>query len=78
MVALVGLSDQLVDFAVGDLRQNAIAFADRQQDGVQHGVDAVHDLRVCALELLRLAAIGELSFLGSFRQARQFLLQALQ
>ena len=37
VVALVGLRNQLVDFAIGDLRQDAVAFADGQQDRVQHG-----------------------------------------
>ena len=78
MVALVGLGDQFVDLAVGDLRQNAVAFADGQQDGVQHGVDAADDLRIGALELLRLAAVGELAFLGRIGQPDQFLLQALK
>ena len=77
MVALVGLRDQFVDLAVGDLRQNAVAFADGQQDRIQHGVDAAHDLGIRALELLRLAAVGELPFLRSLDQPRQFLLQAL-
>ena len=78
MVALVGLGNQFVDLAVGDLGEDAVAFPDGQQDGIQHGVHAAHNLRVCALELLRLAAVGELPFLGSVGQAHQFLLQALQ
>ncbi len=78
VIALVGLGDQLVDLAVGDLGQNAVAFADGQQDRVQHGVDAAHDLGIRALELFRLAALGELSFLRGVGQAHQFLLQALQ
>ena len=78
VVALVGLGNQLVDFSVGNLRQDAIAFAYRQQDGIQHGVHAAHNLGVSALELFRLSAIGELPFLRSFRQTHQFLLQTLQ
>ena len=78
VVALVGLGDQFVDLAVGDLRQDAVAFADRQQDGVQHGVHAAHDLGIGALELLGLAAFGELAFLRGLGQPHQFLLQALQ
>ena len=77
VVALVGLGDQFVDLAVGDLGQNAVAFADRQQDRVQHGVHAAHDLGIGALELLRLAALGELPLARSFGQAHQLLLQAL-
>jgi hypothetical protein len=69
VIALVGLANQLVDLAVGNLRENAVAFADGQQDRVQHGVDAAHDLRVRALELLRLAAVGELAFLAKPRSA---------
>ena len=41
-------------------------------------VDAAHDLGIRALELFRLAALGELAFLRGFDQTRQFLLQALQ
>jgi hypothetical protein len=76
VVALVGLRDQLVDLAARNLGQDAVAFADGQQDRVQHGVDAAHDLGVGALELLRLAAVGELAFLRGLDQPRQFLLQA--
>ena len=75
MIALVGLRDQLVDLAVRDLRQNAVAFADGQQNRVQHGVDAAHNLGIRALELLRLAALGELPFLRGLDQPRHFLLQ---
>ena len=78
MIALVGLGDQFVDLAVGDLRQDAVAFADGQQDRIQHGVHAAHDLGVGALELLGLAAFGQLPFLRGLGQPRQFLLQALQ
>ena len=63
VVALVGLRDQLIDLAGGDLRENAVAFRDRKQDRIQHGVHAQNDLGVCALELLRLAALAELAFL---------------
>ena len=77
MVAFVRLGDELIDFAVRDLGQNAIALADGQQNRIQHGVDAAHDLCVCALELLRFAAIRKLSFFGGFDQPRQLLLQSL-
>ena len=52
MIALVGLGDQLVDLAVGNLGQNAVAFADGQQNRIQHGVHAANDFGICALELL--------------------------
>ena len=54
VVALVGLGDQFVDLAARDLRQNAVAFADRQQDRIQHGIHAAHDLGISALELFGL------------------------
>ena len=76
VIALVGLGDQLVDLAVGDLRQNAVAFADGQQDRVQHGVHAANNFGKRALELLGLAAVGKLSFLRSLDQPRQFLCSA--
>ena len=66
MVALVGLRDQLVDLAVGDLRQDAVAFADGEKDGVEHLVDASNHLGISTLELLRLAAFGEQSISGCF------------
>ena len=77
VIALVGLGDQFVDLAVGDLRQNAIAFADGQQNRVQHGVDTAHDIGVSAAELVGLAALGELSVSRRVGQPHQFLLQAL-
>ncbi len=78
VVALVSRGNQFVDLAVGNLRQDAVALADGQKDGVQHGVDAAHDLGKCALELLRLAAVGELSLLGGINQPRHLPLQPLQ
>ena len=78
MIAFVGLRDQLVDFALGDLRQDAIAFADGNKNRIEHGVDAANDLGVGALELFRLAALGEPTFLRCLDQSHQFLLQALR
>ena len=59
VVALVGFGDQFVDLAVGDLGQNAVAFADRQQDGVEHLVHALENPAVIALVLARVGACGE-------------------
>ena len=78
VIALVGLGNQLVDLAVGNLNQDAIALGDGQKNRIEHGVDAAYDLRIRALELFRLAAIAELPFLGGIGQPHQFLLQALQ
>ena len=78
VVALIGLGNQLVDFAVGDLCENAIALTDRQQDRVQHVVDSTNNLRIGSFELLRLAAIRELTFARGFGQAQELLLQALK
>ena len=72
------MRNQFVDFACGDLRKDAVAFADGQQNRIQHGVHAAHDLCKRALELLRLAAIGKLAFLRSFNQPRHFSLQTLR
>ena len=44
---------------------------------IENGVYAAHDLGIGALELLVLAAFGELTSFGRFGQSRQFLLQAL-
>ncbi len=40
VVAFVSVGNQLVDFAARNLGEDTIAFPDRQQDRVQHGVDA--------------------------------------
>ena len=72
------MGNQLVDLAVRNLAKNAVAFGDGQQDRVQHGVDAAHNLGIGALELFRLAAIAELAFLGGVGQTHQLLLQTLQ
>ncbi len=78
VVALAGNLDLLPQVAATDQRQNAVAFADGQQDGVQHFVDAFHDARIGALELLGLAALRKLAFTRRLRQPPQFLLQPLQ
>ena len=78
MIAFVGLRNQLVDLAGGNLRENAVAFPDGQQNRVQHGVDAADNFGIRALELFRLAAIGKLAFLRGFGQPFQFFLQRLQ
>ena len=61
MIALVGLRDQLVDLAVGNLGQDAVAFTDWEEDGVEHGVDFSHEIAIAALEILGLAALAQLS-----------------
>ena len=77
VVALVGLRDQFVDLAVRDLGQNAIALADGQKNCVEHGVDTADNLRVRAVELLRLAAFGELPLFGRLGQPPHFFFQGL-
>ena len=67
VIALVGLGDQFVDLAVGDLRQDAIAFANRQQNRVQHGVDALHHLAMDAFKLFRPGALAQPPFLRGLR-----------
>ena len=69
MIALVGLRDQFVDLALGDLVEDAVALADRQQDGVEHLVGALDDLAVGARERAGVAALFELTLarvLGQF------------
>ena len=73
MVALVGLGNQFVDLAVGDLGQDAVAFANRQQDGVQHFVDALHDFAIDPVKLVGPAALGETAIPGRVHQAHDFL-----
>ena len=78
MVAAVGLADQLVDFAVRDLIEHAVALADRDQDGVEHLVDALDDLAVRALERRGVAALIELALAAELGQLAQFRLELLQ
>ncbi len=52
VIAPVGLSNQLIHFATGDLGKNAIAFTDRQQDGVEHFIDAQHHFAMNSGELV--------------------------
>ena len=60
MIALIGLGDQFVDLALGDLVEDAVALADRQQDGVEHFVGALDDLAIRAGERADIAALFEL------------------
>jgi hypothetical protein len=78
VIALVGLGYQLVDLAARDLGENAVTFADRQKDGIQHGIDSTDDVRIGAVEGLWFAAFGELPILGSVGEAEEFFLQTLQ
>ena len=58
--------------------RTAITLADRQQDGVQHLVDALDHVPICALECRGVAALLQLSLPAEFRQFRQFGLELLQ
>ena len=73
MIALVGLGDQFVDLAVGDLGQDAVAFADGQQDRIQHLVDALHHFAMDALKLVGLAALVETALARRLHQAQDLL-----
>ena len=77
MVALVGLGDQFVDLAFGDLRQNAVAFADRQQDGVQHFIHTLDQFAVRAIEQGGAPSLGQASLLGGIRQAHDLVQQGI-
>ena len=77
MIALVGLGDQLVDLALGDLVEDAVALADRQQDGVEHLVEASQKLRVFAAKGGDVCALAQLSVLRRLDQAQDLLLELL-
>ena len=77
VIALIGVCDQLVDLTVRNLGENAVTFADGQQNRIQHGVDAAYDVGVGAAELVGLAALGELPVLRGLGEAHQLLLEAL-
>ena len=55
------------------LCQDPVAFADRQQDRVQHLVDALQYFAVCATELLRPASLSEPTFAGCLDEAQDLL-----
>ena len=78
VVALESLGNQFVDFALGDLGDDASAFHHGNHDGVQSGIHTFDDLRVGALELPRIGAFGEPPFLRKIAHAQHFLLQILQ
>ena len=78
MITTVGLGNQLIDLAVGDLSKDAVAFSDGQEDGIEHFVDAPHDAGIGAGKLLRLATLTELAFMGGVGEPHHFLLQVLQ
>ena len=56
MIALAFDGDLFAQVAAADLPQDAVALADRQQDGVEHLVDALDDLTKDPLETIGLAA----------------------
>ena len=78
MVALVGLGDQFVDLAACDLTEDAVALADRQQDGVEHLVDALDDVGIAAFEARGIATLLQLALVAVFDQLGQFRLEPLQ
>ena len=78
MIAFIRGGDQFLDFAVRDLCQNAIAFRDGQQDGVQHFIQALDDFAVRPFELVSAAALVEAALPGGFHQPQDFLCYAAQ
>lgn len=65
MVAFVGLGDEFVDPAGGDLCKDAVAFSDGQQNRVEHGVHALHHLALDSFKLFRPGPFGQAAFLRS-------------
>ena len=78
VIALAGNFNLLSQVAAADLKENPVAFADGQQNGIEHFVDVRHDARKSALELFGLSAFREQSFTGCHGQFANFLLQPLQ
>ncbi len=77
VIAFINLRNQFVDLAVGDLREYPVAFPDRQQNRIQHGIHAAHDFGVRALKMFGFAALGELPVLGSLGQTPEFFFERL-
>ena len=76
VVAAVRLRDQFVDLACADLRQDAVALADWQQDRIEHRVHALDQLAVVAFELVYLPALAEAACARGFHQP-EYLLQQI-
>ncbi len=78
VIALVGLGDQFVDLSMRNLVEDAIAFADRQKNGVEHLIDAFEDLAIGALEGTHVAALFQHAFVAVFDQLAHFRMEFLQ
>ncbi len=77
VIALAGNLYLLPQISATDHGEDTIAFADRQQDRVEHLVDPGYDIRVSAAELIGLSAFGEFAVAGSYGQPGEFLDQSL-
>ena len=84
VVAFISMGNQFVDLAVGDLSQDAIAFTDGQQYGIQHGVYAAYNLRVRALQIawasrgLRVALPWKHQAIRSLTKSRRYRTHQIQ
>ena len=78
VIALASDFHAFPQIAATDQPQHAVTFADRDQDGVEHDVHAAQHLGVSALELIGLAAFGELALLGGVCQPLQLFLKSHQ
>ena len=75
VIAAVGLRDQFVDLTRTDLRQDAVALPDRQQDRIEHRVHALNQLAVVSFKLLYPPAFAEAACARGFHQPAYLLLQ---
>ena len=73
VVALVGLGDQFVDPAVRDLRQDAVSLADREENRVEHFVDALDHFALNTIELNYPASLRQASFFGCIQETHDLL-----
>ena len=77
MVAMIGLGDQLIDPTLGNLIENAVALANRQQNGIEHFVKASQKLGVFTAKGCDIGSLAQLSVLRCLDQTQHLLRETL-
>src|SRR5271165_5033361 len=78
VIALADNLDPLSQVAATDLPENAVAFANGQQDRVEHRVHALDQFAVIAFEPLHPPALAETAFARGLHQPENFLLKLIR
>jgi len=74
-LAMIGVGDLRWHIALADAIHIIAGDIERCDHRIQNGVHPAHDVGIRALELVLVAALGQLSFLRCFGQAGQFFLE---